>query len=184
MILKRNRMTISKFLKCTRLRTISRMVSLGSDEEPTDPSLARMMEQEIARVVGKWRRTGVCVLPAASTKPCKVAEMEHAYLKDQEQGVCACFCEQEPCVWLAKHEIILTWDSLAHGDLDVDNILTINIRRKRLYHQMANIINGGRMGGGVRIEHPRCVVDGIHTISPDPDGNHMGHREVLNHLQR
>jgi hypothetical protein len=55
---------------------------------------------------------------------------------------------------------------------------TTNIRRKRLYHQMAiTIIDGCLMGRVAHVEHPICMVDGIHTMSPDPDGNCMGHRE-------
>ena len=72
---------------------------------------------------------------------------------------------------------ILAWDALEHDGLAVNDLPTPNIRRKKLYRQMALTINGGPMGKGVRIEHPRCVVDGIHAIAPDPDGKYMGHKE-------
>jgi hypothetical protein len=36
-------------------------------------------------------------------------------------------------------------------------------------------MNGGPMGKSVRIQHPKCVIEGFHTISLDLDGNYMGH---------
>jgi hypothetical protein len=74
----------------------------------------------------------------------------------------------------------LLGDTSEHGGLHVDQIPTANIRRnKSLYRQMAiATINGGLMGRGICIKHTKCVVDGIHMISPDPDGNYiMGHRQ-------
>jgi hypothetical protein len=43
---------------------------------------------------------------------------------------------------------------------------------------MAITINAGPMGrGGARIEHPKCVVDGIqYIISHDLDGNCLDHK--------
>jgi hypothetical protein len=66
---------------------------------------------------------------------------------------------------LANQDSILAWDTSDHTNLNLDDVPTANIRRKRLYHQMA-IINGGLMRRGVHIiEHPTCMGDGIHTIS-------------------
>jgi hypothetical protein len=46
-------------------------------EEPANESLATMMEQEIARVVGEWR-AGIGVFSSTSTSgPSIVTEMEH-----------------------------------------------------------------------------------------------------------
>jgi hypothetical protein len=71
---------------------------------------------------------------------------------------------------------ILAWDTADHGDLHDAHILTPNIRRKQLYRKMTIIIDGGPMGRGAGIEHPKCTVDGIHALAPDPDDNYMGHR--------
>jgi hypothetical protein len=72
---------------------------------------------------------------------------------------------------------MLAWDALEHQDLQDEKKPTANIRRKKLYRQMAITINGGPMGKGIRIQHPKCVIDGIQMISPDPDGNYMGHKD-------
>ena len=42
---------------------------------------------------------------------------------------------------------------------------------------MAITINGGPMGKGICIQHPKCVIDGVHTILSGPDGNYMGHKD-------
>jgi hypothetical protein len=148
-----------------------------TSEKPTNESLATMMEQEIARVVGEWR-AGMRVFPTTSMEPSIVAEMEHdfaQYLAEREEKACA-FCEEQPCGWLSNHDSMRTWDQLEHSNLPVEDVPTANIRRKKLYLQMTITINGGPMGKGVRIQHPKCEMDGIRTISPDPDGNYMGHK--------
>jgi hypothetical protein len=121
-----------------------------SSEEPTNESLATMlMEQEIARVVGEWR-AGICVFPTTSNEPSIVAEMEHnlaQYLAERKEKACA-FCEEQPCAWLSNHKSMHTWDKLEHGNLPEGDVPTANIRRKKLYHQMAIMMNGGLMGKG------------------------------------
>ena len=142
-----------------------------TSEEPTNPSLATMMEQEIARLVDEWK-SGKRVFPCTGTVPTVVDSMKHdldEYLTEGNGKACA-FCEEEPCVWLLNHDSILAWDALEHEGLDVKEMPTANLRRKKLYRQMALTVNGGPMGKGVRIEHPRCVLDGIKAIAPDPDG--------------
>ncbi len=42
---------------------------------------------------------------------------------------------------------------------------------------MATTINGGPIGKGIRIQHPKCMIDGIHMILLDPDGNYMGQKD-------
>jgi hypothetical protein len=68
---------------------------------------------------------------------------------------------------------MLTWDELEHGNLHVDDMLRANNRRKKHYRQMAITINGGPMGKGIRIQHPKCLVNDVHTIFPDPDRNYV-----------
>jgi hypothetical protein len=70
------------------------------------------------------------------------------------------------------------WDKLEHSNLPEEDVPTANIRRKKFYSQMAITMNGGPVGKGVRIQHPKYVIDGIRTISPDPDGNCMGYKNV------
>jgi hypothetical protein len=72
---------------------------------------------------------------------------------------------------------MLAWDALKHEDLQDEEKPTANIWRKKLYCQMATTINGGPMGKGIRFQYSKCVIDEIHTISPDPNGNCMGHKD-------
>jgi hypothetical protein len=58
----------------------------------------------------------------------------------------------------------------------VKDMPTANIRRKKVYCQMAIMMKRGPMGKVVRIQHPKCVIEGIRTILPDPDGNYMRHK--------
>lgn len=46
----------------------------------------------------------------------------------------------------------------------MDNMPTANIRRKTSIAKMAITINGGPVGKGICIQHPTCVVDGIHML--------------------
>ena len=144
-------------------------------EEPSNPSLAAMMEQEIARVVNEWKK-GERVFPNTTTDLTLVKKMEHDLGVDlaERYGRACVSCEEEPCVWLSNHESILAWDALEHDGLPLNEMPLANIRCKKLYRQMALTINGGPMGKGVHIEHPRCIVDGIHAIAPNPDGNYIG----------
>jgi hypothetical protein len=66
---------------------------------------------------------------------------------------------------LSNHDSMRAWDKLEHGNLPEENVPTANIT-----------MNGGPMGKGVRMQHPKCVIVGIRTISLDPDGNYMGHK--------
>jgi hypothetical protein len=68
------------------------------------------------------------------------------------------------------------WDELEHGNLPEEGVPTANIRRKKFYRQMAITMKGGAMGEGICIQHPKCVMNRIHMIFLDPDGNYMGHK--------
>jgi hypothetical protein len=68
-----------------------------------------------------------------------------------------------------------TWDKLEHSNLPEGDVPAANIRQKKLYCQMTIMMNGGPIGKGIRIQHPKCVIAGIHMSSPDRDGNYMGH---------
>jgi hypothetical protein len=144
-------------------------------EEPANESLSTMMEQEIARVVGEWR-AGIGVFSSTSTSgPSIVTEMEHdlaQYLAECEEKACA-FCDEQPCVWFSNHDSMPAWDELEHSNLPEEDVPTANIRRNKFYSQMAITMNRGPVGKGLRIQHPKYVIDGIRTISPDPDGNCM-----------
>jgi hypothetical protein len=75
-----------------------------TSEEPQNESLATMMEQEIARVVGEWR-AGIRVFPTTSKEPSIVGEMEldlAQYLAEHLEKAWA-FCKEQPCVWLSNH---------------------------------------------------------------------------------
>jgi hypothetical protein len=150
-----------------------------TSEEPTNESLATMMEHKIVQVVGEYR-AGILVFPTTSNEPSIVAEMEHNLaqksLGTRREGMR--FCEEQPGAWLSNHDNMHALDKLEHSNLLVEDVpSTSNIRRIKLYHQMAITMNGGPMGKGVRIQHPKFMIGGIHTILPDPDGNYMGHKK-------
>jgi hypothetical protein len=116
-----------------------------TSNESDNPSLKRMMEQEIMGiVVGKWSG-GESVFPAITNEPSRVAEMEcnlGEYLSEGEEKACM-LCKQTPCIWLSNHDSILACIMFEHGKIPVYNMPTANIRRQKVYQQMAIIINGG-----------------------------------------
>jgi hypothetical protein len=78
------------------------------------------------------------------TVPSVVAEMGRNaayYLDKHEEGRACAFCKQDPCVWIANHDSILAWDTLGHGNLHVDYMPAANIRKKKIYGQVAITIN-------------------------------------------
>jgi hypothetical protein len=96
--------------------------------------------------------------------------------KEDTKGTMLCeLCLDDPCVWIAKKEEMLDYDDNEHEHLPVDDYPPHNVRRKKIYRQMALYINSGPSGKGVRIELPKCVVDGCRECFPSP--TFMGFKE-------
>lgn len=85
------------------------------------------------------------------------------------------FCDDDPCVWLAKKEDMLNYDDDEHGMMDYEDWPPNNVRRRKIYRQMTLFINEGPMGKGVRKELPECVVCGCRESFPSP--TFMGFKE-------
>ena len=92
--------------------------------------------------------------------------------EDNDGGCDACGCE--PCVWAVNRADMVRADELVNEHL-VGDIARVDARRRRyIYRQMSLIINEGPLGRNVRAQLPSCVVSGVRSVLPDPDGNYMG----------
>jgi hypothetical protein len=98
--------------------------------------------------------------------------------KEEIKGTMLCeLCLDDPCVWIAKKEEMLDYNDNKHEHLPVvSDYPPHNVRRKKIYRQMALYINSGPSGKGVWIELPKCVVDGCcRECFPSP--TFMGFKE-------
>jgi hypothetical protein len=96
--------------------------------------------------------------------------------EDEIDGTMLCeLCLDDPCVWITKKEEMLAYDDNEHDHLPLSDFPPHNVRRKKIYRQMALYINSGPSGRGVRIELPKCVVDGCRECFPSP--TFMGFKE-------
>ena len=84
-------------------------------------------------------------------------------------------CLDDPCVWITKKEEMLNYNDNEHEHLPVSDWPPSNVRRKKIYRQMALYINSGPSGRGLWIELPKCVVDGCRECFPSP--TFMGFKE-------
>ena len=95
---------------------------------------------------------------------------------DDESGTELCeLCFDDPCVWIVKKEDMLNYDDDEHEHLPLGDWPPSNVRRKKIYRQMALYINSGPSGRGVRTKLPKCVVDGCRECFPSP--TFMGFKE-------
>jgi hypothetical protein len=84
---------------------------------------------------------------------------------NEEEFVAVCeFCAEETCLFEQNKGTLVAFDEVEQ--IAAEEILSNNIRRKRLYRQLALILNGGPMGAGVRRELPACCVAGIRAMHP------------------
>jgi hypothetical protein len=89
--------------------------------------------------------------------------------EDDTTGTMLCeLCLEDPCVWITKKQEMLDYDDSEHDYLPSEDFPPHNVRRKKIYRQMALYINSGPSGKGVRIELPKCVVDGCRECFPSP----------------
>jgi hypothetical protein len=84
------------------------------------------------------------------------------------------FCKMAECMWLANREFVV---SCGLGNLPDHRLHSARklARRRRfaVYRHMARIMAEiVASKNGVRLKLPRCVVLGIHTAFPDPDGRY------------
>ena len=96
--------------------------------------------------------------------------------EDESNRTMLCeLCFDDPCVWITKKEDMLNYDDDEHEHLPLKDWPPTNVRRKKIYRQMALYINSGPSGRGVRTELPKCVVDGCRECFPSP--TFMGFKE-------
>ena len=88
-------------------------------------------------------------------------------------------CGDDPCVWLQLEQEILDNDRV-HNTHDIAGEAVDNepnrARRKRAFQLASRIING-HLGKGNRKKHSQCVEEGVRSLFPDEQGNHMGFME-------
>jgi hypothetical protein len=94
---------------------------------------------------------------------------------DESRSELCELCFDDPCVWITKKEDMLNYDDDEHEHLPLSAWPPSNVRRKKIYRQMALYINSGPSGRGVRTELPKCVVDGCRECFPSP--TFMGFKE-------
>jgi hypothetical protein len=85
-------------------------------------------------------------------------------------------CGHDPCLFWQHAELLLAFDAASLGDLAPEDVPANNLRRKSLYRQLTLLINGGRLGTGVRKELPKCCVDAVREMLPSD--TFMGFMEV------
>ena len=120
----------------------------------------------------------------SSCQDVDVAEMR-LYQQQQAESIVAQWkhdnnpgsCGHNPCLWKHFGDDVISWDETEHGDLTGENTVLNNVRRKRMFRQMALLINGGPMGKGERMQHAECVLSGVRGLFPAEDGVYMGHMD-------
>jgi hypothetical protein len=94
---------------------------------------------------------------------------------DLEMVTAGCeFCKMAECMWLANREFVV---SCGLGNLPDHRLHSAGKLAKRrrfaVYRHIARITADiVTSKDGVRLKLPRCVVVGIHTAFPDPDGRY------------
>ena len=102
-------------------------------------------------------------------------------MDDEEDTFCD-ICGRDPCVWESDQGLIRDLFESRFATIPVE--VSLEERRKQqasrrffLYKEYTNRIYGV-LGKGVRIRHPTCIIEGIHDLAPDPEGQYIGHVDV------
>ena len=83
-------------------------------------------------------------------------------------------CSETPCVMIKYRKHLSEYALNSFGVLGVYDLEGRSKARKGLYRHMASI-QWGYLGRNIRKEHPTCVLAGIRSLYPSPNGKHMGH---------
>ena len=83
-------------------------------------------------------------------------------------------CQRDRCLWYTyEDEIVEGIDDWLHG---MGEETTNNLIRKHCYRLFIEA-HHGYLGQGNRKKIPCCILRGIRTLYPDPNGSYMGHRD-------
>ena len=92
-------------------------------------------------------------------------------------------CGRDPCVWELDKSTIVDLFNARYKDVKVEGSIAKckqeeGSRCFYLYQQYTRKLYGV-LGRGVRIRHPPCIVEGIHSLAPDPMNEYKGHVDVI-----
>ena len=86
-------------------------------------------------------------------------------------------CGGNPCDWLTNRQAMIEHDKASFGNLKGTDIPTNSHRRKMLFQKMFRVLNGGKGTYKLRKKHSVFVLEGIHDLFPDEEGDYMGHMD-------
>ena len=79
-------------------------------------------------------------------------------------------CDIDPCQ-------TIVYGDLLHELSSTDVAVNPNVAHRKLYPLYVLSVYG-YLGSHNRVQIPSCVLDFIHEIHPDPNGEYMGHKAV------
>ena len=89
-----------------------------------------------------------------------------ATIKECEYIIICLECEEGPCLFVQSKLSLVAFDEAEHAGLATEDAPSNNAMRKKLYRQLALMINGGPLGAGVRRELPTCCFSADREMHP------------------